>query len=82
MDGGCAVTRYRPQVFREVFGQDYPVRILSQLIKKSNAAEIFFFMAASRPKPWVSSSFKWGREGMGHFGIAFLPGGERFGKLG
>jgi DNA polymerase III subunit gamma/tau len=28
------VTRYRPQVFSEVFGQDYPVRILSQLIKR------------------------------------------------
>jgi hypothetical protein len=30
----------------------------------------------------VSSSFRRGREGMGIFGIAFLPGGERFGKLG
>ena len=28
------VSRYRPQVFSEVFGQDYPVRILSQLIKR------------------------------------------------
>ena len=27
-------SRYRPQVFREVFAQDYPVRVLSQLIKK------------------------------------------------
>jgi hypothetical protein len=30
----------------------------------------------------VSSSFRSGREGIGDFGIAFLPGGERFGKLG
>jgi hypothetical protein len=30
----------------------------------------------------VSSSFRSGREGMGDFGIVFLPGGERFGKLG
>jgi hypothetical protein len=30
----------------------------------------------------VSSSFRSVREGMGDFGIAFLPGGERFGKLG
>jgi DNA polymerase III subunit gamma/tau len=28
------VTRYRPHVFSEVFGQEYPVRILSQLIKR------------------------------------------------
>lgn len=28
------VSRYRPQVFSEVFGQGYPVRILSQLIKR------------------------------------------------
>jgi len=28
------VSRYRPQVFGEVFGQDYPVRILSELIKR------------------------------------------------
>ena len=30
----------------------------------------------------VSSSFRRGRGGMGDFGIAFLPGGERSGKLG
>jgi hypothetical protein len=30
----------------------------------------------------VSSSFSSGREGMGDFGIVFLRGGERFGKLG
>jgi DNA polymerase III subunit gamma/tau len=28
------VSLYRPRVFSEVFGQDYPVRILSQLIKR------------------------------------------------
>ena len=28
------VSRYRPRVFGEVFGQDYPVRILSELIKR------------------------------------------------
>jgi DNA polymerase-3 subunit gamma/tau len=28
------VSRYRPEIFSEVFGQDYPVRILSQLIKR------------------------------------------------
>lgn len=28
------VSRYRRQIFSEVFGQDYPVRILSQLIKR------------------------------------------------
>jgi DNA polymerase-3 subunit gamma/tau len=28
------VSRYRPHVFSEVFGQEYPVRILSQLIKR------------------------------------------------
>jgi len=30
----------------------------------------------------VSSSFRRGREGMGDFGIAFVPGRDRFGKLG
>src|SRR3984893_18148161 len=30
----------------------------------------------------ASSSFRSLREGMGNFGIAFLRGGERFGKLG
>jgi P27 family predicted phage terminase small subunit len=30
----------------------------------------------------VSSSFRRGREGIGDFGIAFVPGGERSGKLG
>ena len=37
------------------------------------------------PKPWqalVSSSFRSVREGLGDFGIAFLPGGDRFGELG
>ena len=28
------ISLYRPRVFSEVFGQDYPVRILSQLIKR------------------------------------------------
>ena len=28
------VSQYRPQVFGQVFGQDYPVRILSELIKR------------------------------------------------
>ena len=51
---------------------DYPVRVLSELIKKGQRCRnIFFFMAASG-----------GRQGMWDFGIAFLPGGERFGKLG
>ena len=27
------VSRYRPRSLSEVFGQDYPVRVLSQLIK-------------------------------------------------
>ena len=30
----------------------------------------------------MSSSFRRGREGIGDFGIVFLAGGERFGKLG
>jgi hypothetical protein len=38
------VSRYRPQIFSEVFGQDIPVRILSELIK---SGEISCFMAAS-----------------------------------
>ncbi len=38
---------------------------------------VFFETTAS-----VASSFRRVREGIGDFGIAFLPGGDRFGKLG
>jgi hypothetical protein len=46
-------------------------------IRTAGAGVVFFETTAS-----VSSSFRSGRDGMGDFGLAVLPGGERFGKLG
>ena len=46
-------------------------------IRTAGTGVVFFETTAS-----VSSSFRSGREGIGDFGIAFLPGGDRFGKLG